>query len=86
MLASAARQPVFQTISSSKANRNWPLDIIRHARSTGIRYAWVEVDGGNGKEPLFLKILDDEGELFVADVHKDQSIYLEDPCPYIPEK
>jgi SRSO17 transposase len=44
------------------------------------------VDGGYGKEPLFLKTLDDEGEQFVADVHKDQSIYLEDPCPYIPEK
>jgi SRSO17 transposase len=28
------------------------LDIIRHARSTGVRYAWIEVDGGYGKEPL----------------------------------
>jgi SRSO17 transposase len=62
------------------------LDIIRHARSIGMRYAWIGVDGGYGKEPLFLKTLDDEGELFVADVHKDQPIFLEDPCPYIPEK
>ena len=61
------------------------LDIVHHARALGIRYAWVGVDGGYGKEPLFLKTLDDDGEQFVADVHKNQSIYLEDPCPYIPE-
>ncbi len=69
-----------------KSKSELALDIIRHARSTGIRYAWVGVDGGYGKEPLFLKTLDDEGEQFLADVHKDQSIYLEDPCPYIPVK
>jgi SRSO17 transposase len=69
-----------------KSKSELALEIIRHARSTGIRYAWVGVDGGYGKEPLFLKTLDDEGEQFVADVHKDQSIYLDDPCPYIPEK
>lgn len=62
------------------------LALVHHARSIGVRYAWVGVDGGYGKEPLFLKTLDDEGEQFVADVHKDQSFYLEDPCPYIPDR
>lgn len=33
-----------------------------------------------------IKTLDNEGEQFVADVHKDQSFYLEDPCPYIPNR
>ena len=69
-----------------KSKSQLALDIIRHARSTGIRYAWIGVDGGYGKKPLFLKALDNEGEQFVADVHKDQSVYLEDPCPYVPEK
>jgi SRSO17 transposase len=69
-----------------KTKSQLALDIVRHARSLGIRYAWVGVDGGYGKEPQFLNTLDDEGELFVADVHKDQSIYLEDPAPYIPQR
>jgi SRSO17 transposase len=69
-----------------KSKSQLALDIVHHARSIGIRYAWVGVDGGYGKEPQFLKTLDDESEQFVADVHKNQFIYLEDPCPYIPEK
>nr|WP_240193561.1 transposase [Desulfobulbus alkaliphilus] len=51
------------------------LDIVHHARSMGIRYAWVGIDSGYGKEPIFLKTLDDEGEQYVADVHTDQSFF-----------
>lgn len=69
-----------------KTKSELALDIVHHARSIGVRYAWVGIDGGYGKEPLFLKALDDEGEQFVADVHKDQSFYLEDPAPYIPDR
>ena len=69
-----------------KTKSELALDMVRHARSQGIRFAWVGVDGGYGKEPLFLIALDDDGEQFVADVHKDQGIYLEDPKPYIPQR
>lgn len=69
-----------------KTKSELALDIVHHARSIGVQYAWVGADGGYGKEPLFLKALDDEGEQFVADVHKDQSFYLEDPAPYIPDR
>lgn len=69
-----------------KTKSQLALDIIRHTRSLGIRYAWVGVDGGYGKEPQFLNTLDVEDEQFVADVHKDQTIYLEDPAPYIPQR
>lgn len=69
-----------------KTKSQLALDIVHHARSLGLRFAWVGVDGGYGKEPQFLKILDDEGEQFVADVHKDQIIYLEDPEPVIPQR
>ncbi len=69
-----------------KTKSQLALDIIRHARSTGIRYAWVGVDGGYGKEPLFLQALEDDGEQFVADAHKDQSISLEDLKLYILER
>ena len=59
--------------------------MVRNAAQR-IRFAWVGVDGGYGKEPAFLGALEDVGEIFMADVHKDQSIYLEDPAPYLPKK
>jgi SRSO17 transposase len=69
-----------------KSKSQLALDSVQHLRSLGIRFSWVGIDGGYGKEPHFLSTLDERGELFVADVHKDQSIYLEDPAPYIPER
>jgi len=48
------------------------LDIVRRARERGMRFEWVGVDAGYGKEPAFLRALDDGGEVFVADVHRDQ--------------
>jgi len=69
-----------------KSKSQLALDSVQHLRSLGIRFSWVGIDGGYGKEPHFLSTLDDLGELFVADVHKDQPIYLEDPAPYIPER
>jgi SRSO17 transposase len=69
-----------------KSKSQLALDSVRHLRDLGIRFSWVGIDGGYGKEPHFLSTLDDYGELFVADVHKDQLIYLEDPVPYIPER
>jgi len=53
---------------------------------TGHQFAWVGADGGYGKEPAFVRGLDDMNEIFVVDVHKDQRIYLEDPQPIIRRK
>src|ERR1700758_2996703 len=55
------------------------LDIVRRARARGIRFAWVGVDGGYGKEPDFLRRLDDENETFVADVHRNQHVWTKEP-------
>ena len=68
-----------------KSKCDLALEIVKHARCNGIRYKWVGIDGGYGKEAAFLRCLDVDGEIFVADVHKDQIIYLEDPNPIIPE-
>ncbi len=62
------------------------LEMIRHARQRGIRYRWVSFDGGYGKEPWLLRTLDRDGDTWVADVHCDQLIYPEDPCPVVPER
>lgn len=61
------------------------LDIVRQARARGMRFGWVGVDAGYGKEPAFLRALDDAGEIFAADVHRDQRIWTDDPGLHIPE-
>jgi SRSO17 transposase len=60
------------------------LDIIRTARAHSVRFAWVSVDAGYGKEPAFLRSLEDMKEVFVADVHRDQRIWSEEPGLHVP--
>ena len=61
------------------------LDIVRIARTCGMRFEWVGVDAGYGKELAFLRALDEMQEVFVADVHRDQRIWTKDPKLYLPE-
>jgi len=79
----AAGIPAEEIIPRSKCDL--ALEIVANARSNGTGYKWVGVDGGYGKEPAFLRSLADGGDIFVADVHKDQRIYLEDPKPVVPK-
>jgi SRSO17 transposase len=60
------------------------LEMAETAISRGIRFGYVAVDGGYGKEPAFLRGLDRLGCRFVADVHCDQTIYFDDPNPQVP--
>ena len=60
------------------------LDIVRRARERGVRFSHVGVDAGYGKEPAFLRALEDAGEVFVADVHRDQRVWTEDPGLHVP--
>ena len=55
------------------------LEIVESARTNGLRYRWVGCDAFYGKNPMFLRALQQRGETFVADVHKNQVVYLEDP-------
>lgn len=80
----AAGVPESKMVLKSKADL--AFEMVVQARHNGVRFSWVGVDGGYGKEPGFLRRLEDHGEVFVADVHKDQQIYLEDPDPRVPEK
>ena len=59
-------------------------DIIRHARQTGVRFEWVGVDGLYGHSLALLESLQAQGEVFMADIHADRHIYLNDPAPYLP--
>jgi len=80
----ASNVPVESQIMKSKSDL--ALEIVRHNRKLGVSFSWVGMDGGCGKEPAFLRALDDDGETFVADVHKDQLIYLEDPSLPFPRR
>jgi SRSO17 transposase len=67
-----------------RAKSTLGLEIVRAARARGLRFGWVGVDGGDGKEPAFLRALDDMGETFVADVHATQRVWTEPPGRHIP--
>jgi SRSO17 transposase len=67
-----------------RAKTELALEMVRAARTRGTRFGWVGVDGGYGKEPAFLRALDDRGETFVADVHSDQRVWTEPPGLHVP--
>jgi SRSO17 transposase len=76
---STADKIVFQT------KHEQALDMVFHARKNGVRFNWVGCDGFYGKNSKFLRVLDDNDETFMADVHKNQKIYIENPNPLVPE-
>jgi SRSO17 transposase len=55
------------------------LDLVQRARRNGVRFAWVAADGTYGQDRALLRALDDAGEAFVVDVHRDQRVFLENP-------
>ncbi len=67
-----------------KTKHEQALEMIFHARRNGIRFNWVGFDGFYGSNPEFLRALSDNNETFMADVHRNQHVYLEDPQPTIP--
>lgn len=62
------------------------LQIVEHARENHLDFGWTGADAGYGKGPGFCIALSKMAETFVVDIHSDFFVYLEDPCPYIPEK
>ncbi len=58
--------------------------MIDHTKKLGVRYNGVNCDGLYGENPSFLRMLDDRGETFIADVHK--RVYQEDPKPTVPPR
>ena len=62
------------------------LDMVQSARSNSVEFEWVGGDAFYGDDPEFLRKLDQMGETFMLDIHKDQPIYLSDPTPYIPDR
>ncbi len=59
-------------------------EMVRHARRNGLQFEWVGMDGLYGQSLSLLQSLDRQGEVFMADIHADRHIYLEDPKPFLP--
>jgi SRSO17 transposase len=57
------------------------LEIVAHARELKLEYQWVCADGLYGNSYEFAQKLDETGEIYTLNVHKDQRVYLEDPKP-----
>jgi len=62
------------------------LQIVHHARQIGVRFDWVGMDGLYGQSLELLQTLEDQGEIFVADIHSDRHILSvrpdsSDTCP-----
>ena len=62
------------------------LDMIYRLRREGLHFAYTAFDAGYGHLPWLLRELDDGDEIFLAEVHSDQSIYLSDPAPAVPQR
>ncbi len=60
--------------------------MIRRLRREGLRFAYTVFDAGYGHLPWMLRTLDDDREIFLAEVHSDQTIYLRDPAPAVPDR
>ena len=70
---------------SFRSKSQLALEMLEIATQRGIQFGYVSIDGGYGKEPAFLRGVDEQGFRFVADIHCDQTIYLQDPEPQVPE-
>ncbi len=75
-----------QEYRSYKTKQNLALDMLEQDIARGVKFDWIGGDGfyGHGKE-LSQKI-DDMKLFFVFDVHKDETVYEEEPIIEVPKK
>ena len=58
------------------------LEIVQNALEAGVRFAYIGFDGFYGENGQLLRTLDGAGLRFVADVHKDQRMFTDDPLKF----
>jgi len=62
------------------------LSMIRSNLALGVKFDWIGGDGLYGHNTELSRGLDKENLFYVLDVHKDELIYLEEPCFSVPAK
>lgn len=60
------------------------LDMIVEDLSRGIHFGWINADALYGNSSHFCNSIEDMGENFVVDIHKDQHVFLANPAIYTP--
>jgi SRSO17 transposase len=60
-----------------KTKTELALEIIVAQRAAGVRFDWINADGLYGNDSKLLNKLDELGELYVIDIHSNQTLFLE---------
>lgn len=61
-------------------------EMVAAAQANGLSFGWVAMDAFYGQVPECVRNMDRYGLNFVADVHRNQIVYTEDPRPYLPRR
>lgn len=61
------------------------LESVRNAVALGLDFGWVGFDAFYGSAPWLLREIDDMGLVFVGDVRTNQTVYGQDPRPFVPK-
>lgn len=61
-------------------------EMIAATQSNGLSFGWVAMDAFYGQVPECVRDIERYGLNFVADVHRNQIVYTEDPRPYLPRR
>jgi len=62
------------------------LEMIKSDKKLGVEFDWIGGDGLYGHNTELTHGLDAEGLFYVLDVHKDETIYLDNPTFSVPSK
>jgi len=78
------RARIPETARRLRSKCDLALELVDTAVRHKVCFGHVVVDGGYGRDPAFLRALEARSLCFVADVHKNQRIWLSDPEPTLP--
>ena len=62
------------------------LEMIKQDIDRGVKFDWIGGDGLYGHNSKLCQSLDDIGQFYVLDVHKDDRVYMEEPSISIPKR
>lgn len=62
------------------------LEMIKAQVALGVKFDWIGGDGLYGHNSELTRGLDKEGLFYVLDIHKDETVFLEEPVLLIPKK
>lgn len=62
------------------------LDMLKDDIKNGVEFDWIGGDGLYGHNTELCEGIDELNKLFVLDVHKDETVYLEEPTFLVPER